>query len=171
MLASDLGLDRIYVYRFDDAKGTLAPNDPPAVELPPGDGPRHFAFHRNGRWFYSLQEEASTLATYDFDSATGRLTLKQTISTLPKGFAGTNFTSEVMVSPDAPFVYAANRLHDSIAWFRIGSDGTLTLPVRPGRAATIPAASTSTRRAGSSIPATSAAMQWPLSASIGIPAS
>ena len=127
VLASDLGLDRIFIYRFDAGKGTLTPNDPPAVELPPGDGPRHFAFHPNRRWFYSLQEEASTLATYDFDSSMGRLTLRQTISTLPKGFAGTNFTSEVLVSSDARFVYAANRLHDSIAWFRIGSDGTLTL--------------------------------------------
>jgi len=127
VLTADLGLDRIFVYKFDAAKGTLMPNDPPAVELPPGDGPRHFIFHPNGRWFYSLQEEASTLTIYDYDSGPGRLTLKQTISTLPEGFGGTNFTSEVRISPDAKFLYAANRLHDSIAWFRIGPDGKLTL--------------------------------------------
>ena len=51
---------------------------------------------------------------------------KQTVSTLPKGFAGTNFTSEVMLSPDLRFVYVANRLHDSIAWFSIAADGRLT---------------------------------------------
>jgi 6-phosphogluconolactonase (cycloisomerase 2 family) len=126
VFAADLGLDQILIWRFDDAKGTLAPNDPPSVALPPGDGPRHFAFHPKGRWFYSLQEEASTVVAFDYDAASGRLTAKQTISTLPRGFAGTNFTSGIVVSPDARFVYVANRLHDSIARLSIGGDGTLT---------------------------------------------
>src|SRR5205823_4725961 len=82
---------------------------------------------------YSLQEESSTLVTFDYDAATGRLTANQTISSLPKGFAGTNYTSEVMVSADGRFVYAANRLHDSITWFAIGPNGTLTFK---GEAAT-----------------------------------
>ncbi len=126
VFAADLGLDQILVWKFDEANGTLTPNDPPSVALPPGDGPRHFAFHPKGAWFYSLQEEASTVATFDYDAASGRLRAKQTISTLPRGFAGTNFTSEIAVSPDARFVYVANRLHDSIAWLSIGRDGTLT---------------------------------------------
>jgi 6-phosphogluconolactonase (cycloisomerase 2 family) len=126
VFAADLGLDQILIWRFDDAKGSLTPNDPPSVALPPGDGPRHFAFHPKGRWFYSLQEEASTVVAFDYDAANGRLSAKQTISTLPRGFAGTNFTSGIVVSPDARFVYVANRLHDSIAWLSIGGDGTLT---------------------------------------------
>jgi 6-phosphogluconolactonase len=125
VLSTDLGLDRIFVWKFDVDRGTLTPNDPPWVALPPGDGPRHFAFHPNGRWCYSLQEEGSTLVLFDYDASAGRLTARQTVSTLPPGFAGTNFTSEVMVSPDGRFVYAANRLHDSIAWFRVGEAGTL----------------------------------------------
>ena len=126
VFAADLGLDQILIWRFDSAKGTLTPNDPPSVSLPPGDGPRHFALHPKGRWFYSLQEEASTVATFDYDAASGRLSAKQTVSTLPRGFAGTNFTSGIAVSPDARFVYVANRLHDSIAWLKIGPDGALT---------------------------------------------
>ncbi len=126
VMSADLGLDQILIWKFDVEKGTLTPNDPPFVSLPPGDGPRHFTFHPNGRWFYSLQEEGSTLVMFDYDAARGRLTAKQTISSLPKGFAGTNFTSEVMISSDARFVYAANRLHDSIAWFSIGEGGALT---------------------------------------------
>jgi len=125
VLATDLGLDRILIWQFDAAAGKLIPNDPPSVAVPPGDGPRHFVFHPNGHWLYSLQEEGSTLITFDYDGATGRLTAKQTISSLPAGFAGTNFTSEVAISPDARFVYAANRLHDTIAWFTIAADGTL----------------------------------------------
>ncbi len=125
VFASDLGLDRIFIWQFDSEKGTLTPNDPDSVALPPGDGPRHFVFHPGGRWFYSLQEEGSTLVAFDYDSTHGRLMEKQTLSSLPKGFVGTNFTSEVMISADGRFLYAANRLHDSIAWFPISATGSL----------------------------------------------
>ena len=83
VLHVDLGLDRIFVWRFDAERGVLAPNDPPSVALPPGDGPRHFHFHPNGRWLYSIQEEGSTVVLFDYDAASGRLTARQTISTLP----------------------------------------------------------------------------------------
>jgi 6-phosphogluconolactonase (cycloisomerase 2 family) len=126
VLHVDLGLDKIFVWKFDASGGRLMPNDPPAVDLPPGDGPRHFSFHPNGQWLYSVQEEGSTIVLFDFDSATGRLTARQTISTLPPGFAGSNFCSEILVSHDGRFVYAGNRLHDSIAIFSIGPDGLLT---------------------------------------------
>jgi 6-phosphogluconolactonase (cycloisomerase 2 family) len=125
VLASDLGMDQIFVWKFDAAKGALSANDPAAVSVPPGDGPRHFAFHPNGRWLYSIQEEGSTLILFDYDAARGVLTKRQTVSSLPKGFAGTNYTSEVMVSADGRFVYAGNRLHDSIAVFSIGRAGEL----------------------------------------------
>jgi 6-phosphogluconolactonase len=127
VLSSDLGMDRIFIWKFDVEKGKLHPGDPASVSLPPGDGPRHFTFHQNGRWFYSLQEEGSTVVLFDYDAPGGKLTARQTISTLPKGFGGTNFTSEIVVSPDGKFLYAANRLHDSIAFFSIASNGTLTL--------------------------------------------
>jgi 6-phosphogluconolactonase len=126
VISPDLGLDRILLWKFDERAGALIPNDPPAVVLPPGDGPRHFAFHPNQRWMYSVQEEASTIVRYDYDAATGRPTARQTISTLPPGFAGSNFTSAILVSGDGRFVYVANRLHDSIAWLAIGPNGDLT---------------------------------------------
>lgn len=126
VISTDLALDRILVWSFDAAAGKLAASDPPFVSVPPGDGPRHFVFHPGGRWMYSLQEEGSTIITFDYDAAGGRLTAKQTVASVPKGFAGTNFPSEIAISPDARFIYAANRLHDSIAWFAIGASGTLT---------------------------------------------
>ena len=61
VLHVDLGLDRIFVWKFDEQRGSLAPGEPPSVALPPGDGPRHFDFHPNGRWLYSIQEEGSTI--------------------------------------------------------------------------------------------------------------
>ncbi len=126
VLHVDLGLDQILIWKFDDQKGMLTPNDPAAVSLPPGDGPRHFAFHPNGRWFYSIQEEGSNIVLFDYDAEKGRLTSRQTISSLPPGFAGSNFCSEILVSADGRFVYAGNRLHDSIAIFAVGENGTLT---------------------------------------------
>ena len=126
VLHVDLGLDRIFVWKFDEHAGVLTPNDPPFVSLPPGDGPRHFCFHPNGRWCYSLQEEGSNIVLFDYDGANGRLTYRQTMSSLPPGFAGSNFCSEIMVSRDGRFVYAGNRLHDSIGIFSVGKTGKLT---------------------------------------------
>ena len=125
VISTDLGLDQILVWKFDSAAGLLSPNDPHIVPLPPGDGPRHFGFHPNGRWLYSLQEEGSNIVLFDYDPEKGRLTARQTISSLPPGYAGSNFCSEITVSPDGKFIYAANRLHDSIAYFSVAEDGTL----------------------------------------------
>ena len=122
----DLGLDRIYIWKFDEETGVLVANEPPFVSLPPGDGPRHFDFHPNGRWLYSIQEEGSTIVLFDYDARQGNLSARQTISSLPPEFAGSNFCSEILVSADGKFVYAGNRLHDSIGIFAIGPNGVLT---------------------------------------------
>ncbi len=126
VLHVDLGADRIYVWKFDATRGVLSPAETPFVALPPGDGPRHFAFHPNGRWLYSIQEEGSTVVLFDYDGERGRLTARQTLSTLPPGYAGSNFCAEILVSADGRYVYGGNRLHDSIAIFAIGEDGALT---------------------------------------------
>lgn len=127
VLAVDLGQDRIYVYRFDPSTGKLTPSEAaPFVSFPSGDGPRHFAFHPSGRWIYVLSEESSTITFFHYDAARGTLAREQAISSLPEGFAGTNFASEIVISPDGRFLYAANRLHDSIAICSIDGAGRLT---------------------------------------------
>jgi 6-phosphogluconolactonase (cycloisomerase 2 family) len=127
VLHVDLGLDRILLWKFDERTGKLSPNDPAFVAFPSGDGPRHIHFHPNGRWLYSIQEEASTVVLLDYDITAGKITPRQTVSTLPAGFAGSNFCSELLGSADGRFVYAGNRLHDSIAIFSVGGDGRLTM--------------------------------------------
>jgi len=121
VIVNDLGLDKTIVWNFDKTTGKLS--NPKTVSSSSGAGPRHFAFHPNGRWFYSLNEEASTLAFMSYDAATGTLSPVQEVSTLPAAFVGTNFTSEVMISSDGNFIYAANRLHDSIAVFVVRGTG------------------------------------------------
>jgi len=125
VLVSDLGTDRIYVYKLDKTTGKLTPAAQPWLQANPGAGPRHFDFHPNGRWVYSLNEEASTLDYVSYDAASGALTMQQTVSALPPGYEGTNYTSEIHVTADGRFVYVANRLHNSIALLAIDpTDGT-----------------------------------------------
>ena len=127
VLATDLGQDRIYTYRFDRQTGKLSlPDGESFAALPSGNGPRHFAFHPNGHWLYAIQEEASNLVFFHYDQERGSLEAEQTASTLPAGFAGTSFASEILISPDGRFLYAANRLHDTIATFSIAADGRLS---------------------------------------------
>jgi len=127
VVGTDAGQDRIYVWKLTPGATTpLTPAAIPFVTTPPGDGPRHFAFHPNGIWMYSIQEEGSTIIFWRFNPATGALAAKQQIPSLPPGFTGTNFTSEIRVAVAGDFVYGANRLNDTITVFKVGYDGRLT---------------------------------------------
>ena len=116
---SDLGLDQVKIYQADPEAGTLAPHDPPGVTVEAGSGPRHFASHPSGRSAYGVNELASTVTVYDYNAEAGALSVVQTVSTLPEGFEGENYTAEIHVHPSGKFVYASNRGHDSIAAFAI----------------------------------------------------
>lgn len=125
VLAADLGLDRIMVYKFDAEKGTLAPNKPPAGFLAPGAGPRHLAWHPNEKIAYVINELGSTVTAFHYDGERGALTELQTVPTLPNDYTGKNTTAEVVVHPNGKFLYGSNRGHDSIALFAIDADGKL----------------------------------------------
>jgi 6-phosphogluconolactonase len=127
-LGDDLGLDRIFVFRFDAAKGLLTANYPPAAQTARGAGPRHLSFHPDGKWAYNINETNSTMIAFAWDAEKGVLTERQTISTLPANFHGVNACAEVVVHPSGKFVYGSNRGHNSIAIFKIDSDsGKLAL--------------------------------------------
>jgi 6-phosphogluconolactonase len=127
-LVADLGLDKVLVYKLDHERGTLVPNDPSGVSVHPEAGPRHLAFHPNGRFVYLIDELDSTMITFAYDADRGTLTALQTLPTLPDGFGGRNHTADTHVSPSGRFVYGSNRGHDSIAIFAIDDrTGTLTV--------------------------------------------
>ena len=127
VLAADLGIDKVMVYRIDLEANRLEPADPPSADLAPGAGPRHIAFHPNGRWLYVTGELDSTLTVFAWDSERGRLGRVQAISTLPEGWQGINYPAEVAVASSGRFVYMSNRGHDSIAIFAVDeATGRLT---------------------------------------------
>lgn len=127
-VAVDLGLDELLVYRFDARTGSLTANVPPYAKLDPGAGPRHLAFHPNGKFAYVVNELQSSITAFTYDGSRGVLKKMNTITTIPKGFAGSNDTAEIKVHPSGKFLFASNRGHDSIAVFSINSHtGALTL--------------------------------------------
>jgi 6-phosphogluconolactonase len=118
-IVADLGLDRVYVYRLDAATGTLIPNDPPFARVPPGAGPRHFAFHPDGRHAFVINEMGASITAFTWDGEKGVLTPYQTIPILREDYhGGTNTSAEVVVSRDGRFVYGSNRGDDSLVVLR-----------------------------------------------------
>ncbi len=115
---ADLGLDRVFIYRIDDAKGAIAPNDPGFASVAPGAGPRHTKFSPDGKNFYALDELNNTVTCFRYDASSGVIESFQTVSTLPDGFAGKSTSSEIRVHPNGRFVYTANRGDNSIAIFK-----------------------------------------------------
>ena len=127
-IAVDLGLDELLVYRFDAKTGSLTPNNPPYAKLDPGAGPRHLAFHPNGKFVYVVNELQSSITAFAYDASRGTLRKLKTVSTLPKNFSGSNDTAEIKVHPSGKFLFASNRGHDTIAVFSIDSKtGAITL--------------------------------------------
>jgi len=127
-LASDLGIDKVMIYRFDRVTGKLSAAKQPFAELKPGAGPRHLSFHPSGKFLYVISELDSTMSAFKYNEREGTLTLIDTVSTLPSDFSGTSYCADVHVSPSGEFLYGSNRGHNSIVVFAIDQQtGKLTL--------------------------------------------
>jgi 6-phosphogluconolactonase len=114
---ADLGLDQVRIYRYGATSGSLTAND--ALTLAPGSGPRHIAFHPNGRFAYVINELDSTLTALNYDAERGRLTRRQSVPTTPRDAKGSNTTAEVQVHPSGRFVFGSNRGYDSVVTCRV----------------------------------------------------
>ncbi|QCR23608.1 lactonase family protein [Pontibacter sp. SGAir0037] len=125
----DLGADQIIGYKLDAAKGAITPNNPAiAYAAKPGSGPRHLAFHPNGRYAYAINELNSTMTALAYNSDNGTFSEIQTITTKPEDFTENNQCAAVKVSADGKFLYGSNRGHNSIVVYAIDeSTGNLTL--------------------------------------------
>src|ERR1700722_14308699 len=130
-LVPDLGLDKFFVYRFDESSGKLTANEPGFAAIEPGSGPRHFRFSPNGKWVYLLNEMGSRIDAFSWERDTGRLFRLQSISMLPGVFQGENTAAEIVIGRDGRFLYASNRGDDSIVVYAIDQvTGRLTVVQR-----------------------------------------
>ena len=128
VLACDLGIDRVMVYRLDTAAGKFVPNDFPYAQVSSGAGPRHLAFHPSARYVYVINELDSTMSAFAYDADRGVLEIVQTVSTVPDDFSGENTCAQIVMAPSGKFVYGSNRGHHSIAIFAVNeATGRLTL--------------------------------------------
>ncbi|WP_028610728.1 lactonase family protein [Paenibacillus harenae] len=124
LFVQDLGLDLIVTYAIDNGKFIRHGE----VKLHPGAGPRHLSFHPNGKFAYVINEVDSSITSFTYDDASGRLDATGTVNTLPADFDGENTCAEITVSKDGKFVYGSNRGHDSIVVFASDEQtGLLTL--------------------------------------------
>jgi 6-phosphogluconolactonase len=135
----DLGLDRVLIYRHDPASSSITPAG--SASVPPGGGPRHMKFHPNGKWVYVLNELALSVTVFDYDAASGEMTAKQTLASVPaEDLEKEKFksASEIRVHPNGRFVYSANRGHDTITVYGVNQDsGELAvIEIEPVRGAT-----------------------------------
>lgn len=128
VLVADLGLDEIVSYRFDAAKGTLTPNDPPFTKLAPGAGPRHGVLSSDGKFFYVVSEMNATVTAFAYDGGKGTLKEFQVVPTLPKDFHGRNDDAEITLHPDGKWLFASNRGHDTIAVFAVDPSSGMLRP-------------------------------------------
>lgn len=130
-LVADLGTDRIVIYRFDEKTGKLMPHEPGFTKVNGGSGPRHLAFHPNGKWLYAVQELSNEVIAFNWDSRQGTATQFQAVKTLPADFTGPNTAAEIAVRNDGKFLYVSNRGHDSIVVYSISAkNGELALVER-----------------------------------------
>lgn len=118
VLVNDLGMDATFVYALDQNAGKLSLVS--TVFATPGSGPRHLAWHPNGKIVYSINEMTASLNVYAWDVSSGTLTAVQSdVSTLPPKYQGPFACAEVLVAPSGNFVYASNRGHNSIATYAV----------------------------------------------------
>ncbi len=138
-IVADLGLDRLFIYRLDAATGVLSPGDPPTVRVGPGAGPRHFAFHPDGRHAFVINEMGGSITVFDWDGSRGLLTPRETVPILRKDFVGLNTSAEVVVGASGRFVYGSNRGDDSIVVHAFDPvTGTLTFVQRMADGVKVP---------------------------------
>jgi 6-phosphogluconolactonase len=123
-IIADLGTDQLVIYQLDTLTGKLLLYS--SVNTRPGTGPRHLAFHPNGKWLYAANELDSTITLYDYDAVNGALTERQSLPTIPSD-SPENLVADIHISASGQRVYVSNRGHNSLAVYDVREDGSLSL--------------------------------------------
>lgn len=125
LYVSDLGLDKILIYKFDVSSGTVQPAEQPFIRTIPGAGPRHLVFNPKGNLAFSSEEISSSICSYKVDKESGGLQLIQRLPALPQAFFGENHSADVQISSDGKFVYISNRGYNGLAMYKVSGNGKM----------------------------------------------
>lgn len=125
LYVSDLGLDKILIYKFDEATGAVSPAAQPFIRTIPGAGPRHFTFNPKGNIAFSVEEISSSICSYEVDKSTGGLQLIHRLPALPPAFFGDNSSADVHTSADGKYVYISNRGYNGLAMYKVSGNGKM----------------------------------------------
>ncbi|MFT4548988.1 MAG: 6-phosphogluconolactonase [Verrucomicrobiales bacterium] len=103
----------VFQFAFDSETGKLAPLDPPSASGPDVDhryhGPRHYTHHPTLSMGFTSNESGGGISSWKFDNKTGRLTLAETLSSLPPGWEGASYAADIKITPNGRFAYVSNR--------------------------------------------------------------
>jgi 6-phosphogluconolactonase len=126
VVVADLGIDKLVSYRLgkDGSLETIS-----EFATAPGAGPRHVAFHPNGRFMFVMNELDSTFTSLSIDPATGELALIATLPAVPAEARDHNHCADIQISPDGRFLYGSNRGHDSVAVVAVDQETGKLSPV------------------------------------------
>ena len=135
LIATDTGLNKVFVHRLDVAKATFTPHQPPFLGLKHQANPRQLVFHPNGRWAYVANESTPGCTMLRYDARRGVFEEGLVARTVPESYTGRASTAEVVMHPTGRFVFVSNRRHDSIAVMKIDQTNgahTLVQAFQPG---------------------------------------
>lgn len=132
-VVSDLGVDKIFIYRFDATTGSLSPAEAPFVDSEPGSGPRHFVFDSAGKFAYALKEMSGVVTVFAWDASNGTLTTVQNANTLAPDFIGANDSAEIAIHPNGKFLYESNRRFRGADLFGPDTIGIFAIDPSTGR--------------------------------------
>jgi 6-phosphogluconolactonase len=127
VLAADLGVDRVFLYRLDvDGKALRHVAGGDGV-MRDGAGPRHLAFHPTLPLVFVANELDSTVSTLRFDAERGSLTPIDTQPSIPAGWPTRNYPGDIHLTPSGRTLHVSNRGHNSISVFSVSDTGALAL--------------------------------------------
>ena len=127
LYVSDLGLDRIFIYKFNAENGSVVPAEQAFIRTIPGAGPRSLEFSADGSIAYSSEEIASSVCSYEVNKQDGGLRLIQRLPTLPPAFYGENATADVHLAGEGKFVYVSNRGYNGLSMYKSAGNGKMKI--------------------------------------------
>lgn len=127
VFATNLGSDQVLAFAFNATTGELTPSDPPLYKVPEKSGPRHFAFHPNGKFVYLVHELNGDVAAFAYEAKSGAWDEIQRTTALPEGFSGKPWAADIHITPDGRFLYASERTTSTLTAYKIdAASGKLT---------------------------------------------